>query len=1311
MKTTKHILAVMLTMVASMATAADIPLSVGTYLTTSESVTTGTINNNDNGNLGNIHKGETATFTLTNASAQEMVLTFKTGNNNNSNPKVTVTASDGGSYSFASGTVAIPNTGAWTPVTLHVFDLGTVLAGTITLTFAFDNESGYVGNLGSIGVYNKAAYIASLDAMPGNIDLVKGNYSTARYNDSGNGKVGWMSNGASCYYPSLYVSEAGYYSLNIGMTYNGDGTLNAKVVDETTGAVEVDKNITITSDVCHGLTTPTTFELDEVTTGYKSLKLTVSTSASYLIDYQDLSLSKAYDGTAEVTGVSITGQSVTAGATSDWYCALPVSYDETTTFGVTATNGTIAVTADNGGTVTVTDNGDGTYTIPTPALNTTTTVTITLTPNSGDYYTPKASYTFKIFRIGEMSLTSVTVDGVSADVLTAINTGDAYSATYSACYTTAPTVAAVQIDGEAATVDAPSISGSTYTYDIHGSMAGGSITRNYTLVLDNVHVYAATGDEESVNIKANEGTIESNVWTNGIYTFATTSLDSYNQFFKMNGDSYTLSVPADVVVKQIIFKDCSNNYVGNDARVTAVTSVGATAYIPVENKYYHDSEGSKHDIIVNLEGHAAGTDIVITQQKKGQPMAWIQLTVVKQNPGTDPASTAQSATISDNDAVVSVTFDREIANDVTASIAGQTVNAKGGSSVLYFPVWDLPYSSNNTLTIAAGAATDNYSRSNASAIEVAVNIPAKAAVTQAVYDYVVSSVAEFTAAVEAVNGSNTSASSARKTIFIKNGEYNLGSEVSKGKSLVQLKCYNVSLIGESRDGVILYGETDGISNPVLNLRDHTGFYLQDLTVKNTHDYGNGLFNGGVAVAIYGGDKTIMKNVRMLSNQDTQVTGHRAYFEDCAIHGTVDFICGGGDNFYYHTDLVLENRGGNCITAPSTSSAHQWGYVFDECTIKGVDDASAATNAGSYNLGRPWQNEPRAYFLNTDMQVLCSTAGWADMSSLPTHFYEYNTLHNGSAVDLSGRTNSPTSTNTYKPVLTDEEAAAFTVRNVLGGTDAWDAQADAAQVAAPQNISANGRTLKWNAVSDALLYVVFKDGAYVANTTATTYDVTEDGIYTVKAANKFGGLGAASAAVTISTGTYVRAFANAYLNTLCFPYQIATYTGATFYTLQYKEVENEVVTNIVLDEVEADAPLAAGTPYFYLPNDGADELVCNYSGEALENPLSAINGVQGIFASQLVPENDYVTYQGQIRKAGDNVTLHEYRAYIRMDGVSDVPTPASVGRRRMSVRIIESTTGIEMTNASAIHGGSKVLRNGQILILREGKTYNVLGTQL
>lgn len=42
---------------------------------------------------------------------------------------------------------------------------------------------------------------------------------------------------------------------------------------------------------------------------------------------------------------------------------------------------------------------------------------------------------------------------------------------------------------------------------------------------------------------------------------------------------------------------------------------------------------------------------------------------------------------------------------------------------------------------------------------------------------------------------------------------------------------------------------------------------------------------------------------------------------------------------------------------------------------------------------------------------------------------------------------------------------------------------------------------------------------------------------------------------------------------------------------------------------------------------------------------------------------------------------------------------------------KSASGIETTNASAIHGGSKIIRNGQLFIILDDKTYNALGQEI
>ena len=112
-----------------------------------------------------------------------------------------------------------------------------------------------------------------------------------------------------------------------------------------------------------------------------------------------------------------------------------------------------------------------------------------------------------------------------------------------------------------------------------------------------------------------------------------------------------------------------------------------------------------YDLVVNIEGHKAGTPITFTLQGGGQPVAWFELTVEKQTVTTPPVPTATSVTPTDNKnhCVVTVAFDREM-QATEATIGGQTVTAEGGSSTLYFPVWDWQYDTDYTFTIAAGAA-------------------------------------------------------------------------------------------------------------------------------------------------------------------------------------------------------------------------------------------------------------------------------------------------------------------------------------------------------------------------------------------------------------------------------------------------------------------------------------------------------------------------------------------------------------------------------------------------------------------------------
>lgn len=711
-------------------------------------------------------------------------------------------------------------------------------------------------------------------------------------------------------------------------------------------------------------------------------------------------------------------------------------------------------------------------------------------------YTPSTTLTVSRATIDDVELTAEALEAIKEDGGSHTLTGN--------IYTTVPMLAVTMSDLSSANVTS-SVDGNSnsVTYTIKAT------DFQSTLTLEGLHTYAKADDETAVDLKyTSDGKQGNGTWSNGLYTLETTSLDGWNNSsFKLNGTEYTLKMPSNIQVKQLVFKDLGNNYDGN-ASITAVTTDGATnIWFPTKRYALKDKN---YDLVVNIEGHVPGTPIIFNLDKQGQPFAWLQL-ITKETTDGNPTIVAQNATVVDNHAVISLQFDREV-KDMTTTFNGKTYTAEGGSSAVYFQLWDLDYSHDYTFTVDKAAIVDNNGKTATADVNIAFSTAAKPAVAMAAYDYVVGNAEELDAAIAALAESNKTADAPRKTVFLKNGNYTYGTLTGSYKHNVSLKIdnwnniHNVSLIGESKEGVIIEGTTDGITSSTIDLGNGVGNYLQDLTIRNNYDFRAETLKG-VSVAVTGGNKTVLKNIAMQASQDTYVTGSRTYLEDCDIYGTTDFICGGGDIYFERCNLILGNKSGNVITAPSTSPDLKWGYVFQNCVVDADKGADNATDK-SYNLGRPWQNEPRAYFLNTTMNVLCSDAGWTKMSNLPTHFYEYKSVDkNGNLIDLSVRQNSPSSTNTYTPVLTDEEAARFTLRNVLGGTDSWDAIAETVQMPAPTNAAYSDGKLTWDAVEDAMLYVVFLDGEYLANTTACEFATTTAGRYTVKAANKNGGLGA------------------------------------------------------------------------------------------------------------------------------------------------------------------------------------------------------------
>lgn len=195
-------------------------------------------------------------------------------------------------------------------------------------------------------------------------------------------------------------------------------------------------------------------------------------------------------------------------------------------------------------------------------------------------------------------------------------------------------------------------------------------------------------------------------------------------------------------------------------------------------------------------------------------------------------------------------------------------------------------------------------------------------------------------------------------------------------------------------------------------------------------------------------------------------------------------------------------------------------------------------------------------------------------------------------------------------------------------------------------------------------------------------------------------------------SYIREHQHKQLNTFCYPYQVDSYTGATFYTMLYKEVDGDGnPVNIYLQEHEG--PLVAGKPYFYVPNANSKLLVCWYSGVETAAGNDG-NGVYGVYENETpVASGMYVTYNGNFVPAGSNVKLAEYRAYVYMDEVSTNPQgPAYIPGRNL-LRIgssAEVPTDIDVVQIRRKQN-TKELNNGQLIIITEGKTYNAVGQEI
>ena len=106
----------------------------------------------------------------------------------------------------------------------------------------------------------------------------------------------------------------------------------------------------------------------------------------------------------------------------------------------------------------------------------------------------------------------------------------------------------------------------------------------------------------------------------------------------------------------------------------------------------------------------------------------------------------------------------------------------------------------------------------------------------------------------------------------------------------------------------------------------------------------------------------------------------------------------------------------------------------------------------------------------------------------------------------------------KAVLSAEEAARYTVKNVLSGSDGWQPTllCEACEAPVVKKINA---TLEWEKVPYAISYVVTAGDEVIGFTEKTSFEVPaayQDAVLRVQAVNEYGGLSAYGKA-SLSTG--------------------------------------------------------------------------------------------------------------------------------------------------------------------------------------------------
>jgi polygalacturonase len=188
-----------------------------------------------------------------------------------------------------------------------------------------------------------------------------------------------------------------------------------------------------------------------------------------------------------------------------------------------------------------------------------------------------------------------------------------------------------------------------------------------------------------------------------------------------------------------------------------------------------------------------------------------------------------------------------------------------------------------------------------------------------------------------------------------------------------------------------------------------------------------------------GDRNLLRNVRILGNQETLLLGSRScnqagataceptrsYFSKCFIAGNLGFIAGDATAYFDDCEIhSTEHPNGGFITAQGKHYATEESvFVFRNCRLTG--------DPGAVNvvLGKPWRDYASVVFLNPVMGSHIAPAGWREWMPGQTHrletafFRVYKPTGPGAA--------------TASLMLPQQDVARYSPKAILSGKDNWN----------------------------------------------------------------------------------------------------------------------------------------------------------------------------------------------------------------------------------------------------------------------------------